>query len=167
MTQAQLAARAGQLTRYAYGTLAAGLSAPQRASLVDAEDGRVGGRAKVLAALRRKGLVQAESLTVLGWRLRAGLLAPPGSFASTVAQTLMDGGLEWQDLSGGTLDVPSFRVDSWDGRECACVTVRGLDGAASVVGTEEAERLLRAAGCDVVRTAGRSPRLLVSAEGEA
>jgi hypothetical protein len=155
-----------QLTPEAFGTLAAGLSAPQRTALLGAVGGMVDGRENVLAALRRKGLVGAtpktwQSLTALGWRLRAALLVPPGTFGSFVAQKLLSGGMHWKELPSFTLR-PRFEVEAFEGAANAYVDVRQLNGTVNEDGLTQAEGLLRAAGYGVVRTEGRSPRLLVS-----
>lgn len=157
-----------QLTPEAYGTMAAGLSGPQRAVMLKAVGGMVDGRENVLSALRRKGLVggtprSLQNLTGLGWRLRAGLLVTPGSFGSGVVQTLLDGGMHWRELPSGSLRL-HFEVETFEGGKNVYVSVRQLNGSVNEEGLAQAEGLLRKAGCGVQRTDGRAPRLLVSPE---
>lgn len=156
-----------QLTPHAFGSLVAGLTPPQRTVLLRAVGGRVDGRANVLAALRRKSLVKEAPpfhvLTVLGRRLRAGLLVPPGSFGSSVVQALLDGGLSWDELPSGTLR-GWCRVETFQGATSAYVDTRTLNGGPDAEALAEAEKVLLAAGFHVTRTESRTPRLLVSEE---
>lgn len=167
MTLPQPVPSVGQLTPAAYGTLAAGLSGPQRAVLKGAVGGMVDGRQNVLAALRRKGLVGGtpgtmQNLTVLGWRMRAALLVLPGSFGSAVVQALLDGGMTWEALPGGTLRRPRFRIETFEGATSAYVDTRALNGTPNEESLATAEKVLLAAGFRVTRTEGRSPRLRVA-----